>query len=315
MRQASAWGIPTVGKARSIMLTAAAIWIGAAVAIPYIMLRPKRSAVMIGPAMTGIPLETVTFRSADGVRLRGWLIKPTQARPRGVVVLCHGIDGTREMMLGTAKTLQREGFACLLFDFRARGESGGDRCTLGVRETADAGAAIDFVLGRADLASLPIVMAGKSEGAAVAILTAAQRPEVRAVIAESAFSRLDRAIENHFRAVLGPFHWLLSGPVRAAGEPLIGGPAMSVSPEAAIAQLRDRPVLLIQDANDRLCPASEGARLMRASGGRLVLWTVPGAGHVGAEQVAPGEYERKIVVFLNAAIPRQAAITAARSLR
>jgi hypothetical protein len=40
----------------------------------------------------------------------------------------------------------------------------------------------------------------------------------------------------------------------------------------------------------------------RAAGGPKVIWGVPGAGHVGAQDARPREYERRITGFFDEAL-------------
>src|SRR5262245_251681 len=106
------------------------LYLGIGVGLAWITVRPKPQKMTTTPDSYGLPFERAAFASTDGTRLAGWFIPSAERRPRGVIVLCHGLDSTREAMLYKAVLLHRHGYAALLFDFRARGESGGDRCTL-----------------------------------------------------------------------------------------------------------------------------------------------------------------------------------------
>jgi len=271
----------------------------ACAAIAWLSVRPRPAAVPRDPASAGLHGEPIALVSSDGARLAGWLVWNPKVRPRAAVVLCHGVDGTRLDMVPAARMLVQAGYATLLYDSRTRGASGGRRATLGVREPEDLGAAVRFLQSHPRTSGLPVGVLGASLGGATAILAAAALPEVRAVVAESAFSRLDRAIERHFRLWFGPVAPLLAGPSRRIGERLIGAPAHLVSPERAIARLGRRPVLLIHDADDRFCDALEADRLARAASGPVERWTVPSAGHIEAVHVAPEEYRRRVVGFFD----------------
>src|SRR5512146_95257 len=60
----------------------------------------------------------------------------------GAVVLMHGSHETRRAMIGQARFLHQHGYAVLLFDFHAYGESDGEQTTFGYGESADAAAAV-----------------------------------------------------------------------------------------------------------------------------------------------------------------------------
>jgi fermentation-respiration switch protein FrsA (DUF1100 family) len=81
------------------------------------------------------------------------------------------------------------------------------------------------------------------------------------------------------------------------GEAIIHRRSCDVSPVDEIRKMAPRPILLIQDADDKLCPPAETAQLMRAAGRTAELWTVPSADHIGAEYVAQDEYEKRTVAF------------------
>jgi uncharacterized protein len=258
--------------------------------------RPKNARITDSPKSSKLPFESVSLVSSDGTRLSGWLI-PASGKSRGVVIMCHGVDSNRTAMLWKSEVLHKAGFASLLFDFRGRGESGPSLCTIGYREVDDLLAAIRYVRSRPDYAVMPLGVLGESQGAAVALMGTARSPEVRAVIAESPFARLDHAVDNHFRKVLGWTSPAFVLPTRLVGEALIRRRCCDVSPVDEVSRIAPRPILLIQDAEDRLCPPEETAMLLRAAGKNASLWTVAGADHICAEYIQQDEYERRIVQF------------------
>lgn len=265
--------------------------------LAWVNVAPAPGRVQLRSDLTG-EARAVTFRSSDGTSLTGWLCVPARRPPRGVVILCHGIRASRLAMAENARFLLDAGYAALAFDFRAHGESGGSRITLGWRETEDVLAACSFVRELPELSACKVAVIGDSMGGAAAIMAAARDPLVSAVIAQSPYSRLDRAVRNHFRSAFGPLAWLVAGPVRLWGELLIGQRADRVSPEASIAALGTRPVLLIAGGRDRLCPVEE-ARRLQAAGGNAELWIVEEAGHVEAVRAEPAEYRRRVLQFLD----------------
>ena len=253
------------------------------------------------PAELGLRYEAIQFISADGTILRGWFL-PSEGRPKGVIVCCHGVDSTRLALLRPAQTLHRAGYAVLLFDFRARGESGGEFCTLGYRETDDLLAAVAYAQSRPDCRNLPIGALGESMGGAVALMAAARNPAIRGVIAESPFARLDHAVACHFQSLLGAGGPILGVPTRWMGERLIGKNCAEIAPVAEISRIAPRPLLLIADAADLLCPPSETDFLFAAAGGPKQLWTVPNAGHIGAKTAQPAEYKRRVLAFFDSCL-------------
>lgn len=285
---------------RLLLLVGLYLVVGAAIAWNSVRAKPHKAVG--SPAQYHLSFENVVFHSADGTRLVGWYIPGESKRPPGEIVLCHGLDSTREAMLYKAACLHSAGFATFLFDFRARGESGGSRCTLGYREVDDLLAAIRYLQSRPDTRALPLGVLGESMGGAVALMGTARCPAVRAVVAESPFARLDHAVNNHFALAFGAAGPLLAASARWSGEWFIGRRCAEIAPVDEIGRIAPRPLLLIQDGADRLCPPEETRLLMAAAGTPKALWTVPDAIHIGAQLTAPGEYSRRVIAFFRAAL-------------
>ena len=287
-----------------IFLALAALYFAMGAALTWASIRPKRWSQDKTPAQFSVAFSDISFTSRDGVPLSGWYVPVPH--PRGVIVLCHGIDGSRGSMLGNVDMLHRAGFATVLFDFRARGLSGGALCTLGLREPEDIQAAVRWIEHNEDLYGVPIGILGKSLGGASSIMAAARTPEVRAIIVEAPFSQLDRAVDCNFREIAGIAAPFFAFPTRLAGEVSLGCKGSRVSPVREIAEIAPRPILIVADAEDTLFPATETNALFQAAGEPKELWTVPGAGHCGAIDVEPEQYKRRITQFFVTHLKMQA---------
>src|SRR6185503_17073403 len=110
-----------------------------------ILSSPSRQAV--GNLPSDLAGRSVEFTSASGATIHGWFI-PGQ-KGIGAIALMHGVRGSRLAMLDRARFLSRAGYAVLLFDFQAHGESSGEHITFGFRESKDAQAAISFLRANA----------------------------------------------------------------------------------------------------------------------------------------------------------------------
>ena len=149
----------------------------------------ERMPVSGHPMQLGLPWEDVAFPSrGDAVPLVGWYL-PAPGDSRSVIVL-QGTDQHRNdpaiRALELGRDLVDRRFSVLLFDLRARGESGGNRSSEGDREQWDLLGAIDYVEAR----GIPvgrIGLLGFSLGAGVAILVAAQEPRIPAIVSDSGF--------------------------------------------------------------------------------------------------------------------------------
>lgn len=80
------------------------------------------------------------------------------------------------------------GISLFSFDFSGHGKSGGNLCTLGLREAEDVEAAVNYLASRANYAQ--IVLWGKSMGAVAALIYQSQTgsESVKALVLDSAFA-------------------------------------------------------------------------------------------------------------------------------
>lgn len=260
---------------------------------------PRPSRHRRTPADYGAEYEDITFLSAnsEGVRLSGWLIPAATPAPSGVVILCHGHHSTRQSMLPKALLLRPHGFTTFVFDFRARGTSGGEFCTLGLHEADDLLGAIAMLRTRAETRALPIGVLGESLGGATAILAAARSSDIHAVATEGAFASLEGVMMHRLKLCLGPFRDPVADSCRRIGAEQFSIPVASIAPERAIAALSPRPFLLIQNALDMVCPADQSERLFAAAREPKTRWIVPGTPHTLAYWVARREYARRLTAF------------------
>ena len=120
-----------------------------------------------------------------------WLYLPTGVTSPPVVILGHGLGGTREMRLDAyAERFAEAGIAALAFTYRHFGDSGGQpRQLLSIkRQLADWDAAIAFVKGRSDLDGARIAVWGSSFGGGHSITVASRHAELKAAVAQCPFT-------------------------------------------------------------------------------------------------------------------------------
>jgi fermentation-respiration switch protein FrsA (DUF1100 family) len=108
------------------------------------ILTAPRDPSQLANCPNDLPVNPFQFSSESGSTIHGWFI-PGQEQG-GAVVLMHGVRGNRTSMLERARFLSHAGYAVLLFDFQAHGESPGKQITFGYLESRDARAAVSFLL-------------------------------------------------------------------------------------------------------------------------------------------------------------------------
>jgi len=213
-------------------------------------------------------------------------------------VLLHGVHANRLAMLRRARLFHAEGFAVLLFDFQAHGESSGTRITFGHREGQDAAAAIAYL--RARLPNERVGAIGSSLGGAAALLAPAPL-DVDALVLESVYPDIGSAIENRISAVLGPGAGVVASPVAALFKlllpPFLGVSAADLRPIDRVATVRAPLLLAAGTRDDRTTVAEVRAMFARANEPKR-LWLVEGAGHVDLEGFSPAEYRSHVLAFM-----------------
>ncbi len=97
---------------------------------------------IIGDAPSELNATSFRIASESGATISGW---HTQAESsRGVIVLIHGIRGSRLTMLERARWLHDTGYSTVMIDLQAHGESSGDQITVGHLEKYDVRAAVEY---------------------------------------------------------------------------------------------------------------------------------------------------------------------------
>jgi len=272
---------------------------------------PRWHGMNKGPQDFGLQSETVSFQANDGVPLKAWWL-PAEGTPRATVIIAHGIDHTRQVMLGRAAFLVHGGYNALALDLRCHGESGGEFVSPGLVETRDLLGAIQYVRSRGERG--PIVLLGVSLGAEASLLTAAESKDVAAVVSDGAFTsgidvfrnvkeyyaRDSRRgfMERHFFSIAS-FPGLVRSVVLAyylRTGVYLRSDFVSVLP---VASRITCPVLLISGESDWIVPTENARRILAALPGasnRLV--TIPNAGHDTTFSKAPAQYKEAVLGFL-----------------
>jgi pimeloyl-ACP methyl ester carboxylesterase len=150
------------------------------------------------PLPANLGVEQVSFPSNSGAMIHGWLVTP--ATNRAVVILQHGIHGTKSSLVQRARFLTEAGYAVLMFDFQAHGESIGSHITFGYLESRDAQAAVAFAKNRFPGKRIGVI--GLSLGAAAAAL--ANPPlDVQALVLEMMYPTVVQATKDRIEMRLG----------------------------------------------------------------------------------------------------------------
>lgn len=164
--------------------------------------------------ITGLPdfaYDTVQLKTGTGILVDAWYAQP-DSLAKGTVILFHGISANKSYLVHEAAEFRRQGYAVMLVDFRAHGNSGGLTTTLGIAEKEEVKLAYDYVKAAGEK---NIFLWGVSMGAVVvtrAVGDYSLNPS--GIILEMPFSSLQSHLKARAR-VLGfpqqPFAFLVTG--------------------------------------------------------------------------------------------------------
>lgn len=244
-----------------------------------------------------VPVENVSISAADGATLRGWFVAPDQ--PSGsAVILLHGVADNREGMIGYAALLLRHGYAVLLPDSRAHGESGGAIAAYGVLERNDLQRWSAWLRPHAPRCEY---LFGESMGAAIAIESESALSGLCAVAAEASFATFDEIANDRIAQRTGLGLWFpesIGALIRESGVAYARLRyriwLTDADPAAALAHSRVPTLLICGTADDNI-PMRHSLELYEAGRAHSSLWIVPGAQHTGADVVDPAGFEQRVI--------------------
>lgn len=260
---------------------------------------------VITPSDYGLPWERLQLLTSDQVPIAGWLIPHTNSK--GILLLLHGFGTCKADLLDLAKFLHDAGeYNLVLIDFRGHGASGGDYISFGEYEIQDVRAALDFLSEEPILKQLPIGCLGISMGGSIGLLAAAQLPQIRAVVSDSAYVDLGKAIA---RAVRMSYHiprFPFGQIVVWATELRLRCNVRNLGPAHAIEKISPRPVMLIHGTKDKTTPYQDAEILFQLAKNPKKLWLVQGAEHVGAFFKDKDAYLQQVLEFFKDGLHRTA---------
>jgi alpha-beta hydrolase superfamily lysophospholipase len=237
----------------------------------------------VGPPPDDLAFESIVIPSKSASQLASWYLPA--ANSHATVVFVHGIGADRRQMLGLARILHGEGFAVLLIDLRAHGESPGDAITLGHLERFDVQAAVDYARQREPAHRIGLV--GRSMGGAAALL--APKLDLDALVTESVYASIDDAIANRVGWFKPLLLWQLG--------PRAGITADELRPIDRIGDI-GCPVCVVTGGADRLTPLAESQRLVDAAHAPKEFVVFEQAGHEDFLAHDPVLYRTRVVKFL-----------------
>ena len=282
-----------------MLMALAVLYAGASWVIMGQALSADAVAIERHPDELGASYQDVAFspRGWDDITLRGWWMPAPE--PIGTIIWQHGLDSTKDSRLEVIVGLREAGFSVLAVDMRGHGESDLAPMGAGIHEQDDILGAIDWLVREQGVEPGTIGLMGVSYGASILLLTAPRAPEVRAVLADSAFAELTDLIVSEVadrtpipEAVAG----LLRPGVILAAKVSRGVDVGAVVPADAVARL-DYPVAIIHCRTDTRITLDHGQRIFAAAPPGSTITVVEGCKHAKASDIEGDAYVERAVAY------------------
>ena len=252
--------------------------------------RPPVEDIDLGSAA----VEDVELHTSDGLTLEGSYVPSENG---AAVIVAFGRKGTQD----PARMLARHGYGVLIFDRRGEGESDGDPNPYAWSDgEKDLVAAVEFLKQRPDVEPGRIGGLGLSVGGETFLQAAAHSEDIQAVVSEGATARSG----GEMRSVPGNgFVPIAINTGITAGTAVFSNANPPPHLIDLVGDIAPRSMFVIYAPE---IAAGEERRFntafYRAASEPKAIWGVPGAGHVGAQDARPREYERRVTGFFDQAL-------------
>lgn len=226
-------------------------------------LRAPREPSIQTPSQFGLQAVHVQIPTQNSKFLAGWFLPASSATPKPAIVVMHGWGANASMMLPTALPLLKAHFSVLLCDARCHGASDGETFTSMPRFAEDIEAGLDWLRRQPNVDAKRLGLMGHSVGAAAALLAAAKRSDVKAVVSVSAFAHPVEVMRRLMSGSRIPY-WPLGWMVMAHVQWVIGARFDDIAPLRSVSRLRC-PVLLVHGMDDEVVPVADAHLLLAAA--------------------------------------------------
>jgi uncharacterized protein len=273
---------------------------GISLLIAHVLTLPNNRPPTTDPYQVSADVMAWSAKTADGLTLRGWYC-PTP-KHRRLIVLVHGMGGSRDEMARIGRDLHVEGYDVLLFDLRGHGSSDRSRLYMGGRERGDLRAVLDWA-SRQGYSADRVGWLGYSMGASTLLMEAEQNAKIRTVVLDSPFGNLPELLDRQLTQHSHLPKWFNPGILMAA-RIAYGVRTDNLVPLRSALRWGERPMLLIHGEADSIVPVSQARQIARAIGPTCQALILPGVEHVGAYNREPGRYIAAVDRFFDRNLAR-----------
>lgn len=259
--------------------------------------RETRKVPTFTPADRGLQYEDVRVTTEDGFTLNGWFLPSTTLAP--TVMIVHGYKDSRASVIGVAGVLRTHGYQVLVASLRGHDVNDGETISFGYHELKDLDAFRLYLRQRSGVDPERIGLFGVSMGGTIGLGFAAQHSDIRAIVADSAFSSVEDTAATSIRFFTGLPPFPFAPAIIFWMEREIGGSAADLDATRWIGKIAPRPILLMQGGRDRVVSVESGRNLFAAAGEPKELWFESDVEHAKFLTALPEKFEERVTTFLD----------------
>jgi uncharacterized protein len=233
--------------------------------------------------LLGAPSDEITLGQTGAHPLRALLAPPLPAESAVVLVYPNPVNA--QVLVRYFNLIHSTGYPVAVIDY---GKSYG----FGFEQRTGV---LDTIAALQARGVRRVALMGVSAGAAAVLFAGAGDAPIAAIISDSSYAELGAMLRR-----IPPMDSLNPVFDRTVLWDLglrLGRPIADIAPVKAAAQL-ERPLMVVNGADDPLVPPADARRIFAAARGPKDLWIVPGAGHAGALDADPDQYVSRIRIFL-----------------
>ncbi len=233
--------------------------------------------------------EAVALTAQDGTPLAGWYVAGENG---ACILLIHGSNENLASITNHAAFLRSAGYGVFALTLRGHGGSGGRGNALGWDCGQDVAAAVSYLRNNG---VKRIGALGLSLGGEVLLASAADEPELRAIVADGATYH---SLADYLELPENRSLWRswTTRVMYASTALLTGQRPPERSMLESVDSAADTRFLLIA-AGTKPNESAYGALYEVAANGRAELWTIPNVGHTQGLSVTPEEYRSRVLAF------------------
>lgn len=286
-------------KLLSLVIILIVVYLGISYFIASKITEPTARHIDISADFVSPNFKNVSFKTEDNLLLKGWLFEPKRKK---VIIFVSGILDNRTNAGYYGADLTREllakGYGVLLYDTRARGESGGT--VRGKNEELDVIAAVNY-LKQKGVEPKNIGIISFSSGASATLMAIDKINDIGPVVIDSAPTIFKHVTDNilikeqHIPSFIIPGVYFMT-------KYAFGVDINSINPIEHVVKVPDRVFLYLHCANDTSILPENSKELLVKSNSKSKLVFFPKCSHVETYKKNPEMYRKEVFSFLDQAL-------------